>query len=203
MQACVVGCNLIWISSLSCLESSRQLLGVRPIHLSTMIVLLWSTFLGHPALGKFYIATDGDTHPHPEGYCVFWEHIDSVITDMGFKPIRGKCHLPAWLMMFVGWLCQTVGGWFGLKPKLTCFSVRMLLMNRWFRISAIERDLGGEGLPARDRLPGGLGGHRLLVPGALAPALRQRRVRSNWWRRKADAAQDRPPVGYLPLEPER
>ncbi|CAK0909430.1 unnamed protein product [Prorocentrum cordatum] len=142
MQACVVGCNLIWISSLSCLESSRQLLGVRPIHLSTMIVLLWSTFLGHPALGKFYIATDGDTHPHPEGYCVFWEHIDSVITDMGFKPIRGKCHLPAWLMMFVGWLCQTVGGWFGLKPKLTCFSVRMLLMNRWFRISAIERDLG-------------------------------------------------------------
>jgi nucleoside-diphosphate-sugar epimerase len=97
---------------------------------------------GNPALGKFYIATDGHTHPHPEGYCVFWEHIDSVITDVGFKPIRDKYHLPAWLMMFVGWLCQTVGGWLGLKPKLSCFSVRMLLMNRWFRISAIERDLG-------------------------------------------------------------
>jgi len=97
---------------------------------------------GHPALGKFYIATDGDTHPHPEGYCIFWDHIDSVITAVGFKPIRDKCHLPGWLMMFVGWLCQTVGGWFGLKPKLSCFSVRMLLMNRWFRINAIERDLG-------------------------------------------------------------
>jgi nucleoside-diphosphate-sugar epimerase len=97
---------------------------------------------GNPALGKFYIATDGDTHPHPEGYCVFWEHIDSVITGVGFPSIEAKYHLPAWFIMFVGWLFQTMGSLLGFKPKLSCFSVRMLLMNRWFRIHNIERDLG-------------------------------------------------------------
>ena len=33
---------------------------------------------GSPALGKFYIVTDGDTHPHSEGYAVFWEELDRV-----------------------------------------------------------------------------------------------------------------------------
>ena len=28
---------------------------------------------GGNALGKFYIVTDGETHPHKEGYLYFWD----------------------------------------------------------------------------------------------------------------------------------
>ena len=33
---------------------------------------------GSPALGKFYIVTDGSTHPHAEGYLYFWEKIEEA-----------------------------------------------------------------------------------------------------------------------------
>lgn len=33
---------------------------------------------GNPALGKFYIVTDADTHPHKEGYLYFWDVLEQA-----------------------------------------------------------------------------------------------------------------------------
>merc|ERR1711879_956032 len=83
-------------------------------------------------------------HPSSEGYCLFWEHIDKVICGVGFNSIRSKFHLPGWLMLFLGWLCELLGACTGTKLKLSRFSVRMLLIHRWFKIDAVQRDLGYE-----------------------------------------------------------
>eukprot|EP00928_Gymnodinium_smaydae_P029034 TRINITY_DN21987_c0_g1_i1.p1 TRINITY_DN21987_c0_g1~~TRINITY_DN21987_c0_g1_i1.p1 ORF type:complete len:418 (+),score=65.08 TRINITY_DN21987_c0_g1_i1:48-1301(+) len=96
---------------------------------------------GSPALGKFYVVTDGDTHPVKEGYCVFWEHLDKVVCGVGFASILSKFHLPASLMMFLGWACEIIGALLGKRLKLSRFSVRMLLIHRWFRIDAARQDL--------------------------------------------------------------
>jgi nucleoside-diphosphate-sugar epimerase len=47
-------------------------------------------YKGSPALGKFYIITDGDTHTHPEGYALFWEEIDKAIVGVGFPSLWEK-----------------------------------------------------------------------------------------------------------------
>ena len=49
---------------------------------------------GSPALGKFYIVTDGDTHTQPEGYGYFWKEIDKAVIDLGFTSIWSKFKLP-------------------------------------------------------------------------------------------------------------
>ena len=36
--------------------------------------------IGSPALGKFYIVTDGSTHPHAEGFLYFWEIIEEAVS---------------------------------------------------------------------------------------------------------------------------
>jgi len=105
---------------------------------------------GSPALGKFYISTDGDTHPDPRGYCVFWQEIDKVISAVGFASLLSKLHLPAWLMMTVGFICDVIGRCTGWKFKLSRFSVKMLIMHRWFKIDAITRDLGYQPLVSFD-----------------------------------------------------
>eukprot|EP00656_Telonema_subtile_P025725 TRINITY_DN2775_c0_g1_i2.p2 TRINITY_DN2775_c0_g1~~TRINITY_DN2775_c0_g1_i2.p2 ORF type:complete len:397 (-),score=103.68 TRINITY_DN2775_c0_g1_i2:305-1495(-) len=96
---------------------------------------------GSPALGKFYIVTDGDTHPHKEGYSEFWVDLDRAIVGMGFTSIWSKYKLPRWLMMGVAGVCDFAGWLFGTKIKLNTFGVRMLTMHRWFDISAAETDL--------------------------------------------------------------
>mmetsp|Transcript_73453 Transcript_73453/g.166500 ORF Transcript_73453/g.166500 Transcript_73453/m.166500 type:complete len:250 (-) Transcript_73453:55-804(-) len=101
-------------------------------------------YKGSPALGGFYVATDGETHPDPRGCCVFWEEIDKVITGMGFRSLKTKLHVPTWLMLSLGLFCDVVGSCMGRKFKLSWFSVRMLVINRWFKIDAVTRDLGYE-----------------------------------------------------------
>mmetsp|Transcript_103075 Transcript_103075/g.321193 ORF Transcript_103075/g.321193 Transcript_103075/m.321193 type:complete len:417 (-) Transcript_103075:70-1320(-) len=103
-------------------------------------------YKGSPALGKFYVATDGDTHPDSRGCCEFWKEIDKVIVSVGFASIQAKMHLPSWFMLLLGWLCDVAGACVGKKFKLSKFAVRMLLMHRWFKIDAIKRDLGFEPL---------------------------------------------------------
>ena len=50
-------------------------------------------YKGSPALGKFYIVTDGATHTHSEGYGIFWEEIDKPITALGFTSLWSKFKL--------------------------------------------------------------------------------------------------------------
>jgi hypothetical protein len=56
---------------------------------------------GSPALGKFYVVTDG-------GYRNFWEVIDSAVTAMGFPTLWDKTKLPYAFMMFVAYICNVL-----------------------------------------------------------------------------------------------
>lgn len=47
-----------------------------------------------PALGKFYIVTDGNTHPESGAYLIFWRVVDEAVVGMGFTSIWDKMKLP-------------------------------------------------------------------------------------------------------------
>lgn len=95
-----------------------------------------------PVLGKFYICTDGSTHPEPLAYCYFWKELDKAVVGMGFPSIGSKFHLPFWLLYLVALFCEVITMITGIVFKLNVFNVFVLTMNRWFDISAAENDLG-------------------------------------------------------------
>ncbi|KAG8460463.1 hypothetical protein KFE25_013113 [Diacronema lutheri] len=97
---------------------------------------------GSAALGKFYIVTDGDTHPHPDGYALFWPELDRAVVGMGFTSVYRKLSIPFWLIMGLAYFCDLLGMLLGIKLKLNPFAVKMLTMHRWFRIDAAESELG-------------------------------------------------------------
>jgi nucleoside-diphosphate-sugar epimerase len=109
-----------------------------------LILAAEGLYEGSPILGKFYIVTDADTHPHEEGYAEFWDVIDEPIQKMGFPSIHNKWHLPFWFIMPIAYLCSFVGWLFGTKFKLNPFSVHMMTMHRWFDVSSSKRDFGYE-----------------------------------------------------------
>jgi len=90
---------------------------------------------GSPALGQFYIATDGE----PQN---FWKVVDIARMAIGHPSLKTKIAVPLWLIMPVAHLCDVVGWCMGVKLKLTPFSVKMLVINRWFSIDNVTRDLG-------------------------------------------------------------
>jgi len=97
-----------------------------------------------PHLSKFYVCTDGPTHPFPEGYSLFWKELDLAVTGMGFDSLYSKLALPYILLRVVACVCDMVGALTGKKLKLGWFTLRMLTMHRWFRITAAQSDLGYE-----------------------------------------------------------
>mmetsp|Transcript_32553 Transcript_32553/g.100756 ORF Transcript_32553/g.100756 Transcript_32553/m.100756 type:complete len:419 (+) Transcript_32553:377-1633(+) len=94
-----------------------------------------------PALGKFYITTDGSTHPDGEQYLIFWKELDRAIVGMGFTSIWQKMHLPIWFLMPIAYLCRMFEILLSTTIKLNPFNVRVLVMHRWFDIANAERDL--------------------------------------------------------------
>ena len=100
-----------------------------------------SLFKGSTTLGKFYICTDGPTHPHSEGYALFWKEIDIAVKAMGFTSLFDKSHLPVALMTVLAYICSFIEMLSGKKLKLTPFTVRMLTMHRWFSIKNAQSDL--------------------------------------------------------------
>ncbi|KAL3785772.1 hypothetical protein HJC23_007328 [Cyclotella cryptica] len=94
-----------------------------------------------PALGKFYIVTDGTTHPEGNQYLVFWKVLDEAVVGMGAKSLWSKAHLPKGLLLFVAAICDLFGKLLGITTKLNTFSVIVLTMHRWFDIAAAEKDL--------------------------------------------------------------
>jgi nucleoside-diphosphate-sugar epimerase len=99
-------------------------------------------FKGSPVLGKFYIATDGSTHPEPDAYCIFWKELDKAVVGMGFPSLWSKFKLPFPLLYCIALVCDFVGWIVGTTFKLNVFNVFVLTMHRWFDISAIEKDFG-------------------------------------------------------------
>lgn len=98
-----------------------------------------------PALGKFYIVTDGPPHE-------FWKALDLAVVAMGFQSLWSKMHLPVWLMMSLATVVVFLGNIYATLTntpkhvvnyhlKLNPFAVKMLVINRYFDISAAERDL--------------------------------------------------------------
>lgn len=94
-----------------------------------------------PALGKFYIVTDGTTHPNGEQYLVFWSIMDEAICAMGFDSILPKVHLPKPLLFFLAYICEFLGWILQTTFKLNYFNVLVLTMHRWFDIAAAAEDL--------------------------------------------------------------
>jgi nucleoside-diphosphate-sugar epimerase len=100
---------------------------------------------GSPALGKFYVVTDGAPQK-------FWNVLDEAIIAMGFVSLWSKFKLPESFMMVLAHIVVFVGNIYAAlsgTPKhvvnkslrLNPFAVKMLVINRYFNISGAERDL--------------------------------------------------------------
>jgi nucleoside-diphosphate-sugar epimerase len=107
-----------------------------------LIIAERKLYPGSKVLGRFYIATDGDTHPEPKAYCIFWKELDKAVVGMGFTSLWSKFHLPFWLLYCIALVCEVVQWAAGTTFKLNVFNVFVLTMHRWFDISAIEQDFG-------------------------------------------------------------
>lgn len=105
---------------------------------------------GSPALGKFYIITDGDPQ-------VFWKVLDEAVIAMGFTSLWSKMHFPTAFMMVIAHIVLWLGDVWSMlsgtprhvvnyKLKLNPFAVKMLVINRHFDISGAVRDLKYEPL---------------------------------------------------------
>ena len=92
--------------------------------------------------GQFYVVTDGDSHPCPQGYALFWPALDEMVVNVGLESIyEGKMKLPDWIMLPVGSLCDGISWVTGRKLKLNAFAVRMTTIHRWFDISKAVEEL--------------------------------------------------------------
>lgn len=94
-----------------------------------------------PVLGKFYIVTDGRTHPNGEQYLLFWKILDEAVVAMGFASLWSKMKLPKALLFGLAYICEALGWLTGTIFKLNYFNVLVLTMHRWFDIKAAEHDL--------------------------------------------------------------
>ncbi|EED93373.1 predicted protein [Thalassiosira pseudonana CCMP1335] len=106
-----------------------------------LIIAEKALYPNSPALGKFYIVTDGTTHPLGNQYLIFWKELDEAVVGMGIPSLWSKAHLPKPLLLFVAAICDLFGKLFGITTKLNTFSVVVLTMHRWFDIKAAETDL--------------------------------------------------------------
>lgn len=109
---------------------------------------------GSPALGKFYVVTDNEVQK-------FWRVLDSAYVALGFQSLFSRFKLPAWFMIFLGYVCMYGAKLYSYctgepehivnyRVKLHPFSIRMIIINRYFDISAAKRDLQYEPLKTFD-----------------------------------------------------
>ncbi|ORC85247.1 NAD(P)-dependent steroid dehydrogenase protein [Trypanosoma theileri] len=106
-----------------------------------LIIAERQLFKGSPVLGKFYIVTDGNTHPEPGAYCIFWKELDKAVVGMGFPSIQEKMHYNFWFLYVIALFAEFFGWMLGRVFKLNVFNVFVLTMHRWFRITAAEQEL--------------------------------------------------------------
>lgn len=91
-------------------------------------------YSGSPALGKFYLVTDDQTQ-------CFWDRIDEACVGLSYESLHSKFHLPAWLLYTAAYIFQFLELLTGKQFLLKVFSVRMMLIDRYFDISCAKRDL--------------------------------------------------------------
>lgn len=89
-----------------------------------------------PAAGEFFFVTDG-------GCRNFWDVLDSAITHAtGLPSLRTKYNLPLWFMTPLANISDFITKVTGKKLKLNSFTLKMLVMHRYFSIQKLE-DLVG------------------------------------------------------------
>jgi nucleoside-diphosphate-sugar epimerase len=93
-----------------------------------------SLYKGSPALSNFYVVTD-------DGPQYFWKTINQAIVAMGFVDLETKVHLPVWLLYSVAYFCNFLTFLTGKQFKLKPFTVKMLIIHRYFNIKNARRDL--------------------------------------------------------------
>ncbi|VEU37363.1 unnamed protein product [Pseudo-nitzschia multistriata] len=87
-----------------------------------------------PALAKFYVITDDEPQ-------YFWKILNQAVIAMGFADLFSKFHLPVWLLYSVAYICDFVSFLTGKQFKLKPFTVKMLIIHRYFNIKNAKRDL--------------------------------------------------------------
>jgi nucleoside-diphosphate-sugar epimerase len=90
-----------------------------------LIIAERALYKGSVANGKFYVVTDGDTHPHPQGYASLWGALDEAGLAMGFDSLWGKMKLPLPLLIVLAYIAEFVGYMLGTTLKLNRFNVKV------------------------------------------------------------------------------
>lgn len=90
-----------------------------------LIIAERALYKGSGANGKFYIVTDGDTHPYPQGYAPLWGVIDEAGVAMGFDSLWDKMKLPLPLLVVLAYIAEFVGWMIGTTLKLNRFNVKV------------------------------------------------------------------------------
>jgi nucleoside-diphosphate-sugar epimerase len=105
---------------------------------------------GSPALGKYYVVTDGKP-------VKIWHVLDECFVALGIASLFSKFKIPTWLIMGLAYLAVWLGNLFATvtgtpkhvvnhRIKLNPFAVKMMFINRYFDISGAKRDLQYEPL---------------------------------------------------------
>lgn len=101
-------------------------------------------YAGSPTLGKFYVVTDGNTHPDPRGFALFWDTYDDFGKHLGFPSLKDKYSVPSWVLFPLASAAEWASWMTGIRFKLGVFQARMMTMHRWFNIDAAINELGYE-----------------------------------------------------------
>mmetsp|Transcript_21934 Transcript_21934/g.62240 ORF Transcript_21934/g.62240 Transcript_21934/m.62240 type:complete len:377 (+) Transcript_21934:74-1204(+) len=97
-----------------------------------------------PALATYYVVTDDEPQ-------YFWKILNQAVVAMGFTDLYTKFHLPLWLLYGVAYICSFLTLLTGKQFKLKPFTVKMLVIHRYFDISNAKRDLKYEPLITFDK----------------------------------------------------
>lgn len=87
-----------------------------------------------PALRKYYVVTDDEPQ-------YFWKILNTAVVAMGFADLEKKFHLPIWLLFGAAYFCNFLSFLTGKQFKLQPFTVKMLIIHRYFNIRNAKRDL--------------------------------------------------------------
>lgn len=91
-------------------------------------------YVGSPALAKYYVITDDQPQK-------VWGIINQAVVAMGFADLDAKFHLPVWLLYAAAYFCNVLTYLTGKQFKLKPFTVKMMVIHRYFNIDNARRDL--------------------------------------------------------------
>ena len=91
-------------------------------------------YKGSPALARFYFITD-------DGPREFWKILNDAVVAMGFTDLYSKMHLPVLLLYTVAYICNLLTLLTGKQFKLKPFTVKMLIIDRYFSTKNAKKDL--------------------------------------------------------------